>query len=377
MKYEMARGEFGGINNRTYVYTFDDPYLVNQLRGIPADPTKLPGFLETVNYFVPANDPSTQYIDPNLKPMKQSTFDLGFDYSLRSNTVLSLRYTDRRLLNTIEDVGTMGPAGESYRIANPGYGVVADPATWDPGIPVTPKVKRNYDALEVRLDRRFSRKYQFSASYTHSRIYGNYSGLASSDENGRVSPNIERYFDQPWIGYTEKGVYSEGRLGTDRPNTLKFYGTYTQKSPLGETTFSPAVFWYSGTPLTTEVFLMTSAAPAYAYGRGDLGRTPQVFRSDINLLHEFKPFRSREEMRFRVELSVFNLFNSATVVNRNVAFLHPNDGYIQFQNMADIFKGFNTKELMTDQKIRSNPNYNKASEFMAPRYLRFQVAFMF
>ena len=82
-------------------------------------------------------------------------------------------------------------------------------------------------------------------------------------------------------------------------------------------------------------------------------------------------------MRFRFELSVFNLFNSATEVNRNVALLHPNDGYIQFQNMADIFEGFNTKELMTAQKIRSNPNYNKASEFMAPRYLRIQIAFMF
>jgi hypothetical protein len=188
---------------------------------------------------------------------------------------------------------------------------------------------------------------------------------------------VERYFDQPWIRYTEKGAFSEGRLGTDRTNTFKFFGAYTQQSRLGDTTFSPALFWYAGTPLTTEAPLKTTSAPAYIYGRGDLGRTPQVFRADLNLVHEFKPFRSREEMRVRFEFSVFNLFNSATVVNRDVGITQPSDQFIQFENTADIFKGFDTKQLMTEQGIRVNPNCKKASEFMGPRTLRIQVAFMF
>jgi len=124
--------------------------------------------MEALNYALPAT--AGDWIDPNLKPMKQATFDLGFDYSVRSNLVLSLRYTDRRLIRTIEDIGTITPQGESYMIGNPGFGVVADPANWGPGIPTTPKAKRNYDALEVRLDRRFSRKYQFSIIYAYSRI---------------------------------------------------------------------------------------------------------------------------------------------------------------------------------------------------------------
>jgi hypothetical protein len=309
--------------------------------------------------------------------MKQATFDLGFDYSLRTNLVLSLRYTDRRLIRTIEDIGTIGPLGESYRIGNPGFGVVADPATWDTGVPITPKAKRNYDALEVRLDRRFSQKYQFAVSYTYSRIYGNYSGLASSDENGRANPNVERYFDMPWIGYTEKGVFSEGRLATDRPNTLKLFGTYTLNSRLGGTTLSPTVAWYSGTPLTTEAFLKTVVAPAYVYGRGDLGRTPQVFRADANLVHDFTPFKGKENMKVRFELTVFNLFNSTTVVNRDVGLIHPADQYIQFQNTADIFKGFNTTALMKQQNIRVSPIYNKPSGFMSPRSLRLQVGIFF
>jgi outer membrane receptor protein involved in Fe transport len=378
MKYELPRDYFGGRNVVVYVYTLEDPNWVNQLRGIPADPTKLPGrFLEWLNNSAPATAVTSKYIDPNLKPMKQSTFDLGFDYSLRSNLVLSLRYTDRRLIRTIEDIGTVGPIGESYRIGNPGFGFVTDPATWDPGVPTTPKAKRNYDALEVRLDRRFSRKYQFAVSYTYSRIYGNYGGLASSDENGRANPNVERYFDMPWIGYTEKGVFSEGRLASDRPNTLKLFGTYTLNSKLGSTTLSPTMAWYSGTPLTTEATLKTVSAPAYIYGRGDLGRTPQFFRADVNLMHDFRPFKGKENMKVRFEFTVFNLFNSATVVNRDVGLVHPADQYIQFQNTADIFKGFNTRDLMKQQNIRVNPTYNWASEFMGPRSLRLQVGFFF
>jgi len=61
--------------------------------------------------------------------MKQSTFDVGIDWSLRTDLVLSLRYTGRRLLCTIEDIGTIGPQGESYMIGNPGFGQVDDPAT--------------------------------------------------------------------------------------------------------------------------------------------------------------------------------------------------------------------------------------------------------
>ena len=41
---------------------------------------------------------------------------------------------------------------------------------------------RNYDAVEFTFRRRFSRNWFGNFSYTWSRLYGNYSGLASSDE---------------------------------------------------------------------------------------------------------------------------------------------------------------------------------------------------
>jgi hypothetical protein len=61
------------------------------------------------------------------------------------------------------------------------------------------------------------------------RLTGNYSGLASSLEFGRVSPNVSRLFDLPFQPFTLDGQPIDGRLPTDRPHVLKAYGAYEQK----------------------------------------------------------------------------------------------------------------------------------------------------
>jgi len=389
MKYEMPRGSFGGDIYLTYYYALDDPMVFETLKtyGYPTDPSKLPGrFFEGVDWRIPSNDPKScekaglpctgMTVDPNLKPMKQRMLDLGYDYSINPTLVASVRYTHRDLVRTIEDVGTLTSAGEVYFIANPGFGIVADPKTWEAGYPTTPKAKRNYDAVEVRLDQRFAKNYQYAASYTWGRQYGNYSGLASSDENGRTSPNVNRYFDLPWLGYDEKGKYAEGLLATDRGHTFKFFGAYTLNSKVGATTLSPNVAWFAGSPLTTQINAISSV-PVYPYGRGDMGRTATYFRTDMNVIHDFKPFKNNEAMKVRFEFTVFNLFNSSSETNRDDYLGHPDDGQLQFENDADIFKGFNTKQIMSTQGIRVSPMYGLTNGFLGPRTVRLQLAIMF
>ncbi len=379
MKYEMPRGSFGGDIYITNYYSIDNPSVYKTLYnyGYPSDPKKLPGTMfESVNWRIPSNDPNNNTVDPDLKPMKQRMVDLGFDYSINPSMVASIRYTNRRLIRTIEDVGTLGPDGEIYYIANPGEGLTIDPNTWEAGFPMTPKAKRTYDAVEFRIDQRFTKNYQYALSYTWSRQRGNYSGLASSDEDGRTSPNVNRYFDLPWLGYDEKGVMAEGPLATDRPHTLKFFGAYTLKHKLGGTTFSPNIFLYSGSPLTTQINAVSST-PVYPYGRGDMGRLPVYFNTDFNVMHEFKPFTNHENMKLRVELTIFNLFHNGIVTNRFQDYLHDDDGQLSFDHDADIFKGFNTKQLMAAQDLRIDPQYGLDSSWQSPRSLRMQVAFFF
>ncbi len=45
-------------------------------------------------------------------------------------------------------------------------------------------------------------------------------------------------------------------------------------------------------------------------------------------MHEFKPFASNEALKLRVEFTVFNLFNSSIVTNKNTVLLHPDDGQL-------------------------------------------------
>jgi outer membrane receptor protein involved in Fe transport len=395
MKYELPRGSFGGDVWKDFFYSLDDPSLVPTLtaKGFVnmtsnADSAKLPGkYFEMINWRIPSNDPAQNLIDPNLKPMQQRMFDLGYEYMLTDSLVASARYTDRRLVRAIEDTGTMTTDGELYFVANPSEGITTGTTWakhWGPGIPVPPKPVRNYDALELRLDKRFSSRYQFAFSYTLSRLYGNYSGLASSDEAdangvGRSSPNVNRYYDEPWVGITQSGQYPQGRLATDRPHTFKLFGVYTLKSKLGSTTFSPNISAYSGTPNTTELPIVTST-PAFPFGRGDMGRTPFFFNTDFNIQHEILPSKSHEQLRVRLELGIFNLFNSATATDLYKTIAHQNDvgsTGIAFDNYADAFKGWDARGLMKAQGIRVDPEYGLPTQFQSPRQLRLQMSFFF
>ena len=65
-------------------------------------------------------------IDPDTKPMKQSSFSAGSEFQVGRNSVFSVHYIHNDLLETIEDVGFLNADGdEGYIIGNPGKGLAA------------------------------------------------------------------------------------------------------------------------------------------------------------------------------------------------------------------------------------------------------------
>ncbi|MBM3760138.1 MAG: TonB-dependent receptor [Acidobacteria bacterium] len=378
-KYELPRSSFGGDKWKDYYYTLTTTNIfdIKVTPGSIGNAGTFPGrLIEVVDNRIPSNDPTNNLIDPDLKPMQNRAFDFGFEKNFAGNYLFRSRYSRKSLIRTIEDVGILTPQGEQYYIANPGFGYTIDPKRFPAGYPanVTPKAQRDYDALELSVTKRFAGTF-VNASYTLSRLYGNYSGLASSDENGRTSPNVNRYFDEAWMSYDQGGKLVTGRLATDRPHTFKLFTSYNRKWLGGNMHFAPVVNWYSGTPLTTEVQL--GGVPVYPNGRGDLGRTPMFFQGDLLLTHDVK-LKSSDTRYFRLELNVTNLFNNAAVTNKSVSITHPNDGDIQFANTADIFKGYsNYRALMRAQDIRVNPQFGLASAFQGPRTLRMGFHFFF
>ena len=326
-KYELPRGSFGGdFYRRDYFEILPSRgvsyqnYTRANILGNNTDvvggtcPTTGTGYSVCQDDFrIPSNLVGQSAIDPDLKAARQSEYTFGVERQVMRNMLVSARYTHKQLDRTVEDIGTFNASGsEAYIIGNPGEGQSCAQSTAD-GQPCT-KAQRDYDAFEIRLDKRAT-NYFFNASYTRSRLYGNYSGLASSDEAGRSSPNVNRFFDLPFVAFTAAGKPNNGLLATDRPNVFKAYGGYTfnwRGSKTNATTVSAFTTVQSGTPLTS-VFQLYSIDPTILNERGDLGRTERFSQTDLSFAHRYKFGR---DARFALEpfVDILNLFNEKNVL---------------------------------------------------------------
>jgi len=233
---------------------------------------------------------------------------------------LGFRYVNKSLVRAIEDVGVHvfeadGSEAEEFFIANPGEGVAQKIllASGCTTCPAMPKAKRDYDGYEVEFTKRFAGNWSLHASYLYSQLKGNYSGLANSDEVtatpgfARTSPNVNRIFDSLFMLFDEQGVETTGPLGGDRPHQLKAQVNYA--FPFG-TSIGVNEYYYSGTPTTTE--MRFQGAPIFPFGRNDMGRTPTITQTDLNVQHDF-----RLGGRFNVQVGaiVLNLFDQKKATN--------------------------------------------------------------
>ncbi len=333
-KYELPRGSFGGnfFRNDYFeifpgdgAFTNFTPQFIGGGTAIPSGgqcpiPDAFPGRTRCQLDFRVASNSGLPLleaggIDPDIKPFRMSEYTVGLERDLGGGYLFSSRYTHKQIDRAVEDIGFHNETGsEIYIIGNPGEGLskeIYNGFGFD-----APKAVRDYDALEVRLDKHSSKRYYFNASYTFSRLFGNYSGLASSDEDGRTSPNVNRYFDQPFSAYTALAKLDNGRLPTDRPHVFKFYGAYTLdwNGQFGygggnSTEFSAFTTAQSGTPLTTR-FTFQSYDSIILRGRGDLGRTEAFTQTDLAIRHKYR-FGSNERLMMVFDVDILNVFNES------------------------------------------------------------------
>jgi hypothetical protein len=347
--------------------------------------------------------------------MSTDNLNFGVEYEIRPQTVFSGRYVRSTLNRTIEDIGVLDAAGdEVYFYGNPGEGlntvgfVIGDTCVSQSdagvcGFPM-PKAVRKYDALELQLSRRFSRGWLANVSYVYSRLYGNYSGLQSTDEirpatlgygfganqvfgaeHFRPGGNVNRYFDLDEAIFDANGNLGLfGRLPTDRPHVFKFYGAYTFKIGTEIGTFFRAS---SGTPVTTQVDSINQI-PVYVEGRGDLGRTPKFTQTDLLVAHEIK---FGEVKRLRLEFNIVNLFDQKTNLfnfdRYNQEELSDSigmclDRYCDPNGVGvDLGAGFDWRALATAASdaggVVLDPRYGRAGAFNTGFEGRFMIKFIF
>ncbi len=412
VKFELPRGLFGGdvfLEDYFELFPGDTPatFNIGNILGGFSGPSVCPttGFIASGarsrcqrNLRVNANDPNASAlnggaVDPNLKPFQQTEFTFGAERQLSRDYVMRVRYTYKNVDEAVEDAGIVNPAGsEAYIIGNPGSGLHLE-TLQALGYARSVRPQRRYDAMEIVLDKRLSRNFYFNANYTFSRLFGNYSGLASSDEphlvNGRLSPGVSRAFDLPFIGFTARGTTDNGRLQTDRPHVFNIFGAYIFDwfgSRINSTEISAFQTVTSGQPQTTTIYGASTVTPQIFLGRGDLGRSPVFSQTDFNLTHRY---RFGRDNRFTMvgDLNFLNLFDQATVtgiyttVNPSSAPVNAAAlGLSQVAYANGLTGGTLLPAILArvaSQPDRSDIRYKQPFLYQSPRTVRFGFRFIF
>lgn len=375
MKLEMPRGAWGGEKWVSYYYTLDTfDWKSIDCQGPNGENGCNGGrFIESINFRHTSNEPGSEIgeIDPNLEPTQKHEYTFGLDRELPARMALGVRYVHKGWDQTIDDIGVCAPGsqtcGEVYNIGNPGYGIGKQPIQGPyPSVPVVVNV---YDGVEFVVRKRYSDNWQATSSVVFSRLYGNYGGLASSDENGRTSPNVSRYYDSLFLSFDQKGNETLGRLNTDRPVQFKLQGSYTM--PFGT---SLGLNFVAMSGLIQSSTVSYQGVPIYFNGRGDLGRTPMFSQADLLVAHQFRMGGSRT---IDLQMNVSNLFDQETVTG--LAFAAYRDALVipGFPSRpADAFfqpGGFDTVALQAARlpaSGRPSPTYNQANSFQGARSIR-------
>jgi hypothetical protein len=459
MKYSLPQGSFGGNYWHNCTYTLDDPNynLVNPTAppasdgyrhscpssglapGVPSNavtntqPNTTKGdsfgrFIENVDLRATNNSAADPGVDPNIKPMSQHEFVAGADWAIAPTLSFSTRYARKRLDNTIEDMTLNDNYG--YYIGNPGtafgdflHRAVPNIATATgnsaflnpqgicPTCPFQPKASRRYDGIEFRVDKR-GHNYFVNASYTYSRLYGNYPGLTSTNiadgTGGRHNPNNNRSFDLPQMQFTAYGKPFDGPLPTDRPHTVQAYGSYRVKTRLGETNLGLSQSVFSGSPISTCVpTTSTSSACQFVEDQGNFVpftrdsvgnliagnvvhnyRTPVFTQTGANLTHYIHVSKQHESQMFGGEINAINLLNQHAPMSYNDLPITSSATIATTSNPTGVDyhaleTGFNYVTMMngttaasTAPKTLSN-QYGLPNVFQSARQIRVKLSFVF
>lgn len=390
--------------------------------------------IENVNYR------PEEPVAPNVKPYRQHEYTAGVDYAFGTTWALEVRYDRRRLDHVIEDASLADPeAFEIYTIVNPGQGVdktidgyanyltsigdaygpgtAAFNANEDfgtcPTCPPNPKAIRNYDGLEVRLTKRMSNNWAGDFSYTWSSLWGNYTGLTTTDQTdggitGRDSPDTTRAFDEPFYYFKYNGKPNAGPLPTDRPNTLKGDVYYNLHWAGMTTTLGLFQVAYEGTPVSSwsDLGLGCCSEPieaTYMWGRGNwvnattddegniiLGdvhsrRTPWYTQTDLNLEHAIHVNKHNESQVLTFTATINNLLNQHAVTAywaglNSIYYASAPFEYQIFSGAAfyqQVETGYNPQSAFTDSGVPLNSFYGKPNHWQESRNMRLGVTFTF
>ncbi|GMU00880.1 TonB-dependent receptor [Corallococcus caeni] len=309
-------------------------------------------------------------VDPDIEPQSSDEFVVGGEYELLANTRLGASYTHRDMNKVIEDMSR--DDGNTYFLGNPGSGFAKE----------FPTPQRDYDAVTVYLNRTFTDGWLAQASYTWSRLYGNYPGLFRP-ENNQLDPNILADFDLIALLNNRTGL-----LPFDRTHAIKVFGA--KEFNISNALSASIGLSYRGNSGTPINYL--GAYPGYGQDetfilpRGTGGRTPWINSVDSNVGVNY---RVSKDSVVSFTLDVFNLFNFQGVesVDDSYTFSQVLPVYDPKTKTSGTAADLPTADSEGSVPLADgsgnlafedvNKNYKNPDRYQAPRQIRFGVRYTF
>jgi Carboxypeptidase regulatory-like domain/TonB-dependent Receptor Plug Domain len=218
-----------------------------------------------------------------------------------------------------------------------------------------PAPERTYDAITLSLNKRFSKNWFTRASYTYSRLFGNYEGLYQAETN-YISPNGGNAYDAP-----ELYVNQNGPLPNDRPHLFHLDGFYSHPVGRGRFTLGLSFTGRSGMPrnyvgdlIPGQPFQIVMLLP-----RGSAGRTPTVTELDGKIAYG-RPLSAK--MRLEGFIDLFNIFNQQTPILEDDNYTYDAAPPIVNGTAQDLKFAKNN----AGAPISKNPNFGQPLAYQTP-----------
>ncbi len=374
MKLSMATSAFGGVKYVMSYYNIADPDWTkyedaeSQFWSGSEGPVVGGELLETVNM----RTPSFSLVQPDMEPFSKVEVSLGYQKKLGNSLMLTVRGLYNSIINAVEDVGIRMNGTSRYFIGNPGSAWINKKyreAAVKGHIPYgrkCPSPKRRYYSLQVNFDKKFSNRWLGGFSLTFSRLWGNFSGLASTDEAGRQDPNVQKYFDSWFIHYDSKLDESTGLLPTDRPFQAKIYGAYSFDSGF---TIGFNMIAGSGTPISRSIEI-NGQDGYYPDGRKSDGRTPFYWQADLYIEYSVK---LTDKVNLNLNMNITNITDNKIARSK---YNLMTEELVNLTN-EELMKGFDSEKLLETRGYVKDPRFLMKNSFQPPLQVMFGVRLSF